>query len=877
MVGQTISHYKILEKLGEGGMGIVYKAHDTKLDRNVALKFLPRDVSLSEEERTRFKHEAKAASALDHPNICTIYEVNETPDGQMFIAMGYYEGTSLNKRIHKGRLDLEEAVGISIQIAEGLEAAHEKGIVHRDIKSGNIIITEKGQVKILDFGLAHKSGLSRLTRTGTTVGTAPYMSPEQAKGEKVDQRSDLWSLGVVLYEMVTGRLPFRGEHEAAILYSVVNEEPKPLEVSVSNSSPELIHIIGRALEKDVAERYQSAAEMLVDLKRLKKETSRTGYQPLSGRKKGFSSRKSKILIPVGLLIVIFIVSYLFFSKKGMGINPNWTQHTLDIPFTEIGQPGISGDGNWIAFTARDHKGTIGIYSMNTTQGGPRLVDIIPNQSWLPVVDVSADGGLLFYSSVANEAASTLDGYVIYSNGPPSRRVFQGGHYSRLVPPDGHRVGYVRAGWPEFLSPSGKMELWSVGIDGSDPRREFIDSVHSQNPAANISFSYSPDGERVAWLTSYPEGYEEIFIYNLETGGKKQITHEKKDIDEVTWIQEDKILYTTNRNGIYNIWMVSAEGGEPEQITKGNEPVMGFKASSNGQKLIYGENRRIADLWIVNLTEGNPHQVTFTQENLYAPALSPDGKEIAFLVATPIDGSPDINVGYGPTHLFVMDRDGKNRRQLTSGDEVVYSPVWSPDSRKIAYGTRKFAEPADSIRTYIIEMAHPEAPKYVAHGFPDEDVGWLDSARIHVNVNNAIYIASTDGTPPTKVYDDSTYGYLIQGGKYLVFQNRHKGKDLGVWITDGMQPREVQRKNARLLPWNSHNMKLSGDGKTLYSIRGVGEIWRMALPDGKEERIKAEFLGVERFHDFYPSWDGKEIIVVKSRQESKIVMIENLFK
>jgi len=321
MIGQTISHYKILEKLGEGGMGVVYKAHDTKLDRDVALKFLPHEVSLSDEERNRFIHEAKAASALEHSNICTIHEVGDTPDGQMFIVMGYYEGISLNKKIQKGRLDLEEAVGIAIQIAEGLQAAHEKGIVHRDIKSGNIIITEKGQVKILDFGLAHKSGLSRLTRTGTTVGTAPYMSPEQAQGGKIDHRTDLWSLGVVLYEMIAGKLPFKGEHEAAILYSVVNEQPQPIETSVSEASHELIHIISRALEKDPAERYKTAEDMLIDLRRLKKETSRAGFPPVCGSRKKAGGIRNKLLLIVGGVILLGIAGYLLTMKSGVGINP----------------------------------------------------------------------------------------------------------------------------------------------------------------------------------------------------------------------------------------------------------------------------------------------------------------------------------------------------------------------------------------------------------------------------------------------------------------------------------------------------------------------------------------------------------------------------
>jgi serine/threonine protein kinase len=217
MIGQTISHYKILEKLGEGGMGVVYKAEDTKLGRKVALKFLPPYLTRDSEAKTRFTQEAKAASALDHPNVCTIYEVGETGEGQLFIAMACYEGEILKERIARGPLPLEEAIDIAQQIGRGLTKAHAKEIVHRDIKPANIFVTDDGLVKILDFGLAKLVGQTRLTRKGTTMGTVAYMSPEQAHSEEVDHRTDVWSLGVVLYEMVTGELPFRGEHEQATI------------------------------------------------------------------------------------------------------------------------------------------------------------------------------------------------------------------------------------------------------------------------------------------------------------------------------------------------------------------------------------------------------------------------------------------------------------------------------------------------------------------------------------------------------------------------------------------------------------------------------------------------------------------------------------
>jgi tRNA A-37 threonylcarbamoyl transferase component Bud32/dienelactone hydrolase len=260
--------YKIIEVSGKGGMGIVYKAEDTKLKRNVALKFLPPELIRDEEAKERFVLEAQAAAALSHPNICTIHEIEEE-EGKSFIAMEYIEGQSLKAKIDRGPLNVDEALDISIQVAEGLEEAHRKGIIHRDIKSANIMVTDKGQAKIMDFGLAKVKGGTLLTREGTTLGTVAYMSPEQARGEEVDHRTDIWSQGVVLYEMLSGDLPFQGEREPSILYSVVHEEPRPLKAIKPDIPAELQHIINRAFKKKQEDRYSSAAEMLKELKKFR--------------------------------------------------------------------------------------------------------------------------------------------------------------------------------------------------------------------------------------------------------------------------------------------------------------------------------------------------------------------------------------------------------------------------------------------------------------------------------------------------------------------------------------------------------------------------------------------------------------------------------
>ncbi len=316
MIGETVSHYKILEKLGEGGMGVVYKALDTRLDRHVAIKFLPQQLKSDREAKKRFVHEAKAASALNHSNIAVIHEIDETPEGQMFIVMAYYDGRTLKDKLEDGPLPVDEAVNIVSQIASGLAVAHERDILHRDVKPANILITERGAAKLADFGLAKLAGQTKLTKTGTIVGTVSYMSPEQAGGREVDARSDIFSLGVVLYELLTGELPFRGDHEAAVLYGIMHNQPEPL-TDYPGDVPELLQqILNTMLAKDPAARYQSAGDLLVDLMRV-----------LGRAAPSWTTRPKKnllrVVVPSSALFLAVILLFVFKPFK-VEITPDQT-------------------------------------------------------------------------------------------------------------------------------------------------------------------------------------------------------------------------------------------------------------------------------------------------------------------------------------------------------------------------------------------------------------------------------------------------------------------------------------------------------------------------------------------------------------------------
>jgi serine/threonine protein kinase len=344
MIGKTISHYKIIEKLGAGGMGVVYKAEDTKLHRIVALKFLPPELTRDEEAKKRFINEAQAASSLQHHNVCTIHDIDETDDGQMFICMDCYEGETLKEKITKGPLKIDETINIAIQIAEGLQCAHEHRIIHRDLKPANIFITKEGVVKILDFGLAKLQSQSTITKVGSTIGTIAYMSPEQTKGENVDQLTDIWSLGVVLYEMLTGQLPFKGDYEQAIVYGILNEEINSITEFSTDAPLEIEDIIKKCLKKNATERYQKIDELLSGLNNMKFKN----YSLLSKNLKVnqnqtmfYSSLKWISLSILALLLVLIIGYFLIYnstkeSEKSINTSVSGWKNTIAVlPFRDF--------------------------------------------------------------------------------------------------------------------------------------------------------------------------------------------------------------------------------------------------------------------------------------------------------------------------------------------------------------------------------------------------------------------------------------------------------------------------------------------------------------------------------------------------------------
>ncbi len=470
MIGQTISHYKILEKLGEGGMGVVYKAQDLKLDRIVALKFLPHHLTANEAEQARFLQEAKAASALNHPNVCSIHSIGEH-EGQSFIDMEFVEGQTLRQKVLVGAdgrppLQVNDAIGYAIQIGEALHEAHSKGIVHRDIKCENIMVNARNQIKVMDFGLAKLKGSLKLTKASSTVGTLAYMAPEQIQGAEIDGRADIFSFGVVLFEMLTGKLPFRGEHDAAIMYSILNEEAEPLTKYLPEAGSELLHVINRALEKDPEERYQTVNDMVIELRRTKKDSGRVSRKtltqipvfapaPISNERTDSasverpSSRKKTLLVVLAVCVVV-VVGALLFLQPWRGNNGSTGPKTLAVlPFENLGDPEkeyfadgitdeitgrlsrISGLGVIARSSAREYKKStktvkqigeelgVNYILMGTVRwsGGkdqrvrvnPELISVSTTlQTWSQTFEATFSDAFTIQADVASEVARALD-------------------------------------------------------------------------------------------------------------------------------------------------------------------------------------------------------------------------------------------------------------------------------------------------------------------------------------------------------------------------------------------------------------------------------------------------------------------------------------
>ncbi len=606
MIGTTISHYRVLEKLGEGGMGVVYKARDTRLDRDVALKFLPSHVSATKETTARFLQEAKAAAALNHANICTIYGVEEHADAdgpigsnRMFIAMEYIDGGTLREKLPLA--GIADVVAIAAQVGEALHEAHSKGIVHRDIKADNVMLTSKGGVKVMDFGLAKLKGSLKLTKTSSTVGTLGYMAPEQIGGGEVDARSDLFSFGVLIFEMLTGRLPFRGEHEAAMVYSIMNEQPEPLTKFLPDAPAELVLLTSKALEKEPAERYQSVAEMLVDLRRLKKSTTRvsrsyplqarpgdggipssriatqggSGFHPAQGSGSGTvpagdggGKRPKKIPLIAGTIILIAAAIVVFRMMKEDRIIPSAANVKMS-RLTSSGDAGyatISPDGKYVVYV-KGVEGERGLWIRQVASGTDINV-IPPSDVRIIGSSFSNDGNYVYYTAALPEAPLLTVYRTPVIGGAPPRKIIENVDSPVSLSPDDSRLAFFRV-----FPGTGEEAIFIANADGSGERKLISrDGKNLFYAGEGATPAWSPDGSVIVSPAGTTVGKfsMDIVAIPVDEPAERMMTQMRlSDIGRIAWYPDGRgLIACTNFEGepATQISYISYPDGEVTRIT-----------------------------------------------------------------------------------------------------------------------------------------------------------------------------------------------------------------------------------------------------------------------------------------------------------------------
>jgi len=871
MIGQTISHYKILEKLGEGGMGVVYKAQDLKLDRTVALKFMPHHITPDEAEKARFLQEAKAASALNHPNVCTIYGIHDDEEPK-FIEMEFVEGVTLRHRLPIQ--SLAEAITYGVQIGDALYEAHQKGIVHRDIKADNIMINAKNQVKVMDFGLAKLKGSLKLTKATSTVGTLAYMAPEQIQGGDVDVRSDIFSYGVVLYEMLTGRLPFRSEHEAALMYSIINDEPDPIQKHRTDLSPILMNLILRSLEKDPNDRYQSINEMVIELRRLQKQStkvSRTSLpsmpiQAVPANRESVSSasmpvpeekkNKKGIIIGISVIAVLIVAAalwmFVFKQPAQMALNPNMTFRTLQIPFQEIGPPSLSRDGGWVAFVGNARGTAWDVYLMNTSSGDPRQITT-DSAGFMQDVDLSPDGSQIVYDR-SDKGFTKPEIAVVSSLGGFSKRIVNIGFLPKWRP-DGQRIAYVQI--PQWGAKSGKTEFRSIKPNGSDDRLEFSDSL------AAGAYVWSPDGLEIGWARRMQDGHYQLFARDLESGNERQLTFLKKNVGDFYWTQNDEIVFSSNLNGNENLFMMPASGGTPVQITRGSGPDAAPVVSADLKRLLYVQQQSIGKIWYSSLQGNDAQQVTFDDVNIADPSFFYDGRKILYVVHAPTPSG-------STSTLFVLDVQSRQKTQLLSEETNIHSPIWSPDGKWIIYGAHADTIQHDSSKTYIIDAENQGSSRQIGVGLP---VKWLDKQSFLTWNPSGTWLCTIDGAPIKRFLRDSINAIPVLDGQYILYTDVIPSRRPGVWIeptsSSGKSHSEA-REVIKSLGWWMYDSV----SRSLYYTSPQNDLRRVFLPGGKEEIVRGTFPNLRVGTTFSISAGGKQITYLDSKDIRKLVMIEN---
>jgi serine/threonine protein kinase/Tol biopolymer transport system component len=829
-VGKTFSHFRVLEKLGQGGMGVVYRAEDIHLGCQVALKFLP-EHSRDPQSLERFKREARAASSLNHPNICHINEIDEHG---LFLSMELLEGQTLQNLIVGKPLPADTMVDLATQITDALDAAHAKGLTHRDIKPGNIFVTSRGQVKILDFGLAKRTPGNiassdpamptvtltdeHLTSRGSTVGTIAYMSPEQARGEEVDPRSDLFSFGVVLYEMATGKRPFLGSTSAVVLRAILDEAPA-LPTTLNAKVPgELERLIDKALEKDRDMRYQSAAEMRADLKRLKRQSA--SHPTIAVARDGVAEshawlRREWIAL-LGLLVV-GIAALMFWLRTPLP-GPKVLSYTPLTHDRERKYPRLLTDGPRLYFVMPKKIGwTVAEVSASGGETAPisshfddvQLADISPNGSELLIgvsdFDLTSDVPIYIVPLPAGLPRRVGNIFAHDASWSPSAEqiVYAHGNELFLAKPDGSesRRLVTLTGPPSYSrwSPDGKVlrftvndsktgspSLWEVASDGTGLRPLL---PNWSNPPRECCGNWTPDGKyfvfesrRVANTSTLWAIQEKAGFLSSRSPEPIQLTAAPSNVFSSVPSRDGKKLFAIQGAPLGQLLRRDSRSHDFVPYLSGISAIQ-LSFSKDGQWVAY-MSFPDGTLWRSKVDGTERLQLTYLPMEGYQPKWSPDGKQIAFAASTPSQ----------PIHIYVVSADGGAPNEVTKGERVEWHPNWSDDGNSLLFGNKP------------IDM--PGLPAMAIH-------------QLNLRTNQLTTVSGSEGTWFPRLSPDGNYIAALSNRAHLMLFNVKAQKWTELTQTADDHP-----------TW-------SHDGRYVYFDSAAGDepaIYRVQIKDHKLERM-----------------------------------------